>query len=61
MLGGLLLGLAVGWFLSLFGVNRILIQGFFELTGKSISDAGFYILLAFLGAMGGAINCHKKG
>jgi len=60
MLGGLLVGLAMGWILSLFGVNELLIQGFSELTGITVSNAGYYTLLAFLGAMGGAIDSYKK-
>jgi hypothetical protein len=47
MLGGLLVGLAVGWILAMFGANDLLIQGVLELTGRAISDAGYYTILAF--------------
>ena len=60
MLGGLLVGLAVGWILAMFGANDLLIQGVLELTGRAISDAGYYTILAFLGAIGGAINDYKS-
>ncbi|NLA84236.1 MAG: hypothetical protein GX197_01605 [Firmicutes bacterium] len=60
MLGGLLVGLAVGWILAMFGANDLLIQGVLELTGRAISDAGYYTILAFLGAIGGAINDYKR-
>jgi hypothetical protein len=60
MLGGLLVGLAVGWILAMFGANDLLIQGVLELTGRTISDAGYYTILAFLGAIGGAINDYKR-
>jgi hypothetical protein len=60
MLGGLLVGLVIGWVLAMFGVNDLLIQGISELTGKTISDAGYYTILAFIGAIGGAITEYKK-
>jgi len=60
MLGGLLVGLVVGWILAMFGANDLLIQGVSELTGRTISDAGYYTILAFIGAMGGAITDYKQ-
>lgn len=42
MLWGIIVGLAVGWILEMFGVNHLLIQGVLELTGKAISNAGCY-------------------
>ncbi|WP_066633769.1 hypothetical protein [Desulfolucanica intricata] len=60
MLGGLIVGLLVGWFISMFGVNDLLIQGFSELTGIIISNAGFYTIFAIMGAVGGALNNCKK-
>ncbi|MGI6574626.1 MAG: hypothetical protein ACOX3A_01950 [bacterium] len=59
MLGGLIAGLVVGWVISLFGVNEILIQGLFELTGIAISNAGFYTILVIIGILGGAISNRK--
>jgi len=60
MLWGIIVGLAVGWILEMFGVNDLLIQGVLELTGKAISNAGYYTILAFIGAIGGAINDFKQ-
>jgi len=60
MLGGLLIGLVVGWILTIFGASNLLIQGISELTGKTISEAGYYTILAFIGAIGGAITDYKK-
>jgi len=60
MLGGVLAGLAMGWFLAMFGVNDLLIKGVSELTGKTISNAGYYTILAFIGAIGGAINDFRQ-
>jgi len=59
MLWGIIVGLAVGWILEMFGVNHLLIQGVLELTVKAISNAGYYTILAFIGAIGGAINDFK--
>lgn len=56
MLIGLIFGLIVGWILSLFGGDLLLIQGFFELTGKQISSAGYYTIFALLGLIGGLIK-----
>lgn len=56
MLGGLIVGLIVGWFVSLFGADHLIIQGVFELTGKSITIAGYYTIFALLGLLGGALK-----
>jgi hypothetical protein len=56
LLAGLIFGLIVGWFVSLFGVNILIIQGIFELTGKEISSAGYYTIFALLGLISGAIK-----
>lgn len=56
MLGGLIVGLIVGWFVSLFGADDLIIQGVFELTGKPISIAGYYTIFALLGLLGGALK-----
>ncbi len=60
MLWGVVVGLFVGWILAMFGVNDLLIRGVFELTGRTITDAGYYTILAFIGAIGGAINDSKQ-
>ena len=56
LLVGLIFGLIVGWFVSLFGVNTLIIQGIFELTGKEISSAGYYTIFPLLGLIGGAFK-----
>ncbi|NLW24423.1 MAG: hypothetical protein GXY91_04165 [Clostridia bacterium] len=56
MVIGLVFGLIVGWFISLFGANTLIIQGIFELTGKEISIAGYYTIFAFLGLVSGLLN-----
>ncbi|KUO50378.1 MAG: hypothetical protein APF76_11780 [Desulfitibacter sp. BRH_c19] len=60
MLGGVIAGLIVGWVISMFGGNDLLIQGILELTGKNISNAGYYTILALLGAIGGALNNYRR-
>lgn len=47
MVIGLVFGLIVGWFISLFGANTLIIQGIFELTGKEISIADIIQFLLF--------------
>ncbi|NMA01178.1 MAG: hypothetical protein GX923_01265 [Clostridia bacterium] len=56
LLAGLVFGLIVGWVVSLFGGNTLIIQGIFELTGKEISNAGYYTIFAFLGLISSAIK-----
>jgi len=56
LLIGLIFGLIVGWIISLFGVDALLIQGISELTGKQISTAGYYTIFALLGLLGGIIK-----
>jgi len=56
---GLIFGLIVGWFVSLFGGDTLVIQGIFELTGKEISSAGYYTIFALLGLIGGLLK-HKS-
>lgn len=58
MLWGLIAGLLVAWLVSLFGADRLIIQGFFELTGKPISLAGYYTVFALLGLLGGVLRRH---
>lgn len=57
---GIVYGLIAGWFFSLFGGNTLIIQGILELTGKEITDAGYYTIFALLGLMGGAIKNWKS-
>ena len=60
MLWGMIVGLVVGWILARLGVNDLLIQGVLELTGRAISNVGYYTILAFFGAISGAINDLKQ-
>jgi len=53
---GLIFGLIVGWIISLFGGDALLIQGISELTGKQISTEGYYTIFALLGLIGGFIK-----
>lgn len=52
MLIGLISGLIVGWLVSLFGGDSLIIQGIFELTGKQISIAGYYTIFSLVGLIG---------
>lgn len=56
MLEGLIVGVVVGWFLSLFGFDDIVIRGVWELTNRSITNAGYYTIFALLGILGGSIK-----
>ncbi len=56
MIGGLIGGLIVAWLLSIFGVDNFIIQGLNELTGSTISNAGYYTIFAIIGTIGGAIK-----
>jgi hypothetical protein len=56
MLIGLISGLIVGWLVSLFGGDSLIIQGIFELTGKQISIAGYYTIFSLVGLIGGLIK-----
>lgn len=56
MLGGIIVGLFIGWFLSLFGFDNLIIRGIWELTRRSITEAGYYTIFAFLGALGGFLK-----
>ncbi len=56
MLFGLLFGIIIGWFVSLFGGDILIIQGILELTGREIGSAGYYTIFALLGLIGGAIK-----
>ena len=48
LIHGLIFALIVAWFFSLFGGNNLIIQGILELTGKEISNAGYYTIFALL-------------
>ncbi|HQD41748.1 MAG: hypothetical protein GXY97_02070 [Clostridiales bacterium] len=52
----LLFGLIVGWLVSLFGGDILIIQGVSELIGREISSAGYYTIFALLGLIGGIIK-----
>jgi hypothetical protein len=56
MLGGLLVGLVVGWVVSLFGGDQLIIQGIREITGNSITSAGYYTIFAIIGLLGGVLK-----
>ncbi|MGM0397042.1 MAG: hypothetical protein ACQEP4_08315 [Bacillota bacterium] len=56
MLGGLVVGLVVGWIVSLFGGDVLIIRGIQELTGNSISAAGYYTIFAIIGLLGGVLK-----
>ncbi|WP_422486148.1 hypothetical protein [Gudongella sp. DL1XJH-153] len=56
MLGGLVVGLVVGWIVSLFGGDILIINGIQELTGNSISSSGYYTMFAIIGLLGGVLK-----
>ena len=56
MIGGLVVGLIVGWVVSLFGGDQLIIQGVEELTNNSISSAGYYTIFAIIGLLGGVLK-----
>lgn len=45
------LSLLSGWILSLFGFDAVVIQGVFELFGKTITSTSYYFLFGVLGAL----------
>lgn len=56
VIGGLVVGLIVGWVVSLFGGDQLIIQGVEELTNNSISSAGYYTIFAIIGLLGGVLK-----
>ncbi|MCR3956625.1 MAG: hypothetical protein NUK57_10035 [Gudongella sp.] len=56
MLGGLVVGLVVGWIVSLFGGDVLIMNGIQELTGNSVSSAGYYTIFAIIGLLGGVFK-----
>lgn len=56
MLGGLVFGLVIGWIVSLFGGDTLLINGVTELTGNDITSAGYYTIFAVIGLIGGVLK-----
>ncbi|WP_409227001.1 hypothetical protein [Gudongella sp. SC589] len=56
MLGGLVVGLVVGWIVSLFGGDVLIMNGIRELTGNSVSSAGYYTIFAIIGLLGGVFK-----
>jgi len=56
MLGGLVVGLVVGWIVSLFGGDVLIMNGIHELTGNSVSSAGYYTIFAIIGLLGGVFK-----
>ncbi len=56
MIGGLIVGLIVGWIVSLFGGDQLIIKGVEELTNNSITSAGYYTIFAIIGLLGGVLK-----
>lgn len=56
MIGGLIVGLIVGWVVSLFGGDQLIIKGIEELTSNSITSAGYYTIFAIIGLLGGVLK-----
>lgn len=56
MLGGLVIGLVVGWIVSLFGGDLLIIRGTQELTGNAITSSGYYTMFAIIGLLGGVFK-----
>lgn len=45
----ILINLLVGWILSLFGFNDLVINGMDEVFGVSMAQSGYYFLFALMG------------
>lgn len=56
MLSGLIFGIVIGWLVSLFGGDTLLINGITELTGNNITSAGYYTIFAIIGLVGGVLK-----
>ena len=56
MIGGLIVGLFIGWVLSWFGIDIILIQGIRDLFGYSLTVQAYYVSFAVLGLLSGFIH-----
>jgi hypothetical protein len=59
MLFGVIVGLAAAWFLTMFQIDKLLIEGITELFGKEIGISGYYTIFAFIGLIGGAFK-HRR-
>jgi NhaP-type Na+/H+ or K+/H+ antiporter len=58
MLWGLIGGLLVGWILSWFGVDTLIINGLKQLINPNITHTAYYCIFALIGALGGANTHH---
>ena len=56
MLEGLLSALFIAWILSLFGFDDLFIRAIFEMFGKHITDATYYISFGVIGATLGLLE-----
>ncbi|MGG5460796.1 hypothetical protein [Clostridium sp. B9] len=53
MLIGLLQGVFIAWFLSVFDFDEVFIKGFNEIFDKKITKDTYYLIFAFLGVLSG--------
>lgn len=60
MLDNIIGGLFVGWFLSLFGFDSMVIQCVKELFNITISTGTYYVGFAVIGVIGGFISWSIK-
>lgn len=56
MLGGFISGLIVGWILSLFGVDHMLIDVIQPFTDIILTSSHYYIFFALIGTLGGSVK-----
>lgn len=53
--------LFVGWFLSLFGFDNLVINGAKEIFDITITMSGYYFMFAVIGAINWLLMALKKG
>lgn len=54
-------GLLAAFILNLFGFGRIMTKGVFELTGVSITIAGYYVIFFIIGIIYDLFHYRKDG
>lgn len=56
MLGGFLVGLSTAWFLTIFGVDTMIIDVIQPMTETAITASHYYVVFGLIGLVGGAFS-----